>query len=151
MVRVEGFDQREDVLRGGRRADLDGHRIADLTRELDVGAAGSTGTLPDPQQVIRQPVGAPAPHVGSGQRPLIVQKQGLVAGVEFHRTGLLRIQQPAQLPGLYLGGGEPGPQGLLFQDDNKPLAGLIDDSLSFHAGGDGGVKIVRGFQEIDPE
>lgn len=45
VVRVEGFDQRKYVRRGGCRADLDGDRVADLTRELNVSAAGSTGAL----------------------------------------------------------------------------------------------------------
>ena len=88
LVRVEGFNQLEHVLRGGVRADLDGDGIADLAGELDMGAAGPAGALPDPQQVSRQVVGMPMPRVGPGQGPLIIQQQGLVAGVELHRTEL---------------------------------------------------------------
>ena len=61
------------------------------------------------------------------------------------------LKQPAELPGLDLGGAEPGPQRLLLQDDGEPLAGRVEDSLAFHAGGDGGVKVVGGVQETDPE
>jgi len=52
-ARVQGCDQRERILRTGLRADLDRYRVADLAGELDVGAAGSTGALADPQQVSR--------------------------------------------------------------------------------------------------
>ena len=53
-----------------------------------MGATGIAGALPDPQQVSRQVVGMPMPRVGPGQGPLIIQQQGLVAGVELHRTEL---------------------------------------------------------------
>ena len=94
-VRVQGCDQREHILRTGRRADLDGYRVADPARELDVGAAGSTGALADPQQVSRQIIGEPAPRVDPGQRPLIVKEQRLVAGVELHRAELFRVAPQA--------------------------------------------------------
>jgi len=88
LVRVEGFDQLEHVLRGGVRADLDGDGIADLAGELDMGAAGIAGALADPQQVSRQVVGMRLPRVGPGQGPLKIQQQRLMAGVELHRTEL---------------------------------------------------------------
>ncbi len=52
-VRVQGCDQRQHILRAGRRADLDRDRVADPARELDVGTTGITGALADPQQVSR--------------------------------------------------------------------------------------------------
>src|SRR6266568_6938808 len=65
-VRVEHAYQGQDILRAGRRADLDGDGIADLTSELDVGAVEGTGPLPYPQQVSGQVVGLPAPRVRPG-------------------------------------------------------------------------------------
>jgi hypothetical protein len=90
-VRVQGLDQREHVLGGDGRADLDRHGVADLPRELDVGAVGVTSPLPDPQQVRGGVIGLPAARVGPGQGPLVVQQQGLVAGVELHRAELLGV------------------------------------------------------------
>src|SRR5579862_3695741 len=43
VVRVEGFDQLEHVLRGRLRADLDGKRITYPPRELDVRAVKGPG------------------------------------------------------------------------------------------------------------
>ncbi len=89
------LDQLEHVLRAGVRSDLDGDGIADLAGELDVGAVGIAGALPDPQQVSRQVsrYARSARRSGQGAHS---QQQGLVAGVELHRAELPRVS-PARV------------------------------------------------------
>ena len=117
-VRVEGLDQREHVLGGDGRADLDGNGVADLPRELDVGAPGITGSLPYPQQVRGRVIGLPAACIRPGQGALVVQQQGLVAGVELHRAELVGI----------------GPAGVHERDGPVDLVGQLLVALPGRAG-----------------
>src|SRR5258707_1213133 len=88
---IERGRQREQVVGGGIRAYLDPDRVADRARELDMCAVGRPCPLADPQEVRRRVVGPAGPRVQPGQRMLVVQQQGPVAGVELDCAQFLGV------------------------------------------------------------
>ena len=61
---------------------LQPNRVADAAQELDVRAVELPGALADPQHVRRAVVPPAAQRVLAGERLLVAEQQGLVAGVE---------------------------------------------------------------------
>ena len=90
-TRVESLHQRNGVVGRHRRAELHADRIADLTAELDVRAIRIPGPLTDPHQMSGEVVWQAGADVDPGKRPLVVEQERLVAGVELHPVELLRV------------------------------------------------------------
>ena len=90
-VRVQLVDQAQGVVAAGGRAELDADRVADAGEEVDVGVVQLAGALPDPEEVRRGVVGQAGARVDAGQGALVVQQQGLVAGVELHPLERLEV------------------------------------------------------------
>ena len=89
--RVEPADQCEKILRSRQGADLDSDRVADAAGELDVRAVEGAGPLADPKEVRGDVVGQAGTGVDPGERALVFEQQGLVAGVELDRAELLGV------------------------------------------------------------
>ena len=85
-VRVEAGAEIEDLGRLDGGADLAADRVADAAQELDVGAVDLACALADPQQVGRAVVPVTGQRVLAGQRLLVAEDQGLVAGVHVDRA-----------------------------------------------------------------
>ena len=113
---------------------------ADLVRAGDLDARGGDfqrrhGVVEDPE--------AGGGHAG----PFCLQRDD----VERDGRDRHQLEQPPQLPGLHLGGTEPGPQRLLLQYHAELLAAVEDDLLPLHAGRDRRVQVVGRIEEADPE
>ena len=89
-VRVEPFAQLEQVLGGGRRADLAAERVADAAEELDVRPVEFAGPLADPQHVGRAVEPRAGQRVLPGERLLVAEDQRLVGrvDVDFGQVGV---------------------------------------------------------------
>jgi len=85
--RVEPLAQLDRPLGGRRRAELDPDRVVQPAQQLDVRAVEVAGPLADPDHVRRQVVRA-ALLVRTGQRPLVLQQQRLVAAPQLDAVGL---------------------------------------------------------------
>ena len=90
-VRAEPADQGPYAVRRRLRADLDADRVADAGGELDVRTVERPGPLADPEEMRGQVVGLAGARVGPGERLLVRQQQGLVAGVELDGPQLVRV------------------------------------------------------------
>ena len=91
VVGVEPRGERDGVVGGGRRAELDADRVAHVAEQLDVGAVELAGALADPDEVRRQVVGRAAAGVDAGHRVLVLEDQRLVAGVEVDAVELVGV------------------------------------------------------------
>jgi hypothetical protein len=109
-VRVEHIDQRQDVVRSGRRTDLHPDRVADLADQLHVRAVEVAGAFTDPDEVCGDVVRRVGARVDAGHRPLVLEQQSLVAAVHLHRAELVGVDTagghelhgPVDLPGQRL-------------------------------------------------
>ena len=91
LSRVELGGQRQRVVGGRGRAELDADRVADVAQQLDVRAVELAGALADPHEVGRDVVGQLGAGVDAGQRVLVLQQQRLVAGVEVDPVELVGV------------------------------------------------------------
>uniref|UniRef100_A0A0N4ZJN4 LigA n=1 Tax=Parastrongyloides trichosuri TaxID=131310 RepID=A0A0N4ZJN4_PARTI len=83
VVRVQGVDQRQQVVRRHGRPALDPDGVGDAAHELDVGAVQLAGALADPQHVGRGVEPFAGRTVQARQGALDVQQQGFVAGEDL--------------------------------------------------------------------
>jgi hypothetical protein len=78
---IDALHERDRLLRGGRRPDLDADRVGQERGQGDVGAVDLAGAVADPQPVGRQE--EQAVLVEAQERALVVEDEHLVARVEL--------------------------------------------------------------------
>ena len=82
---------RSSVVRVGLGAELDPDRVVDPRDEVDVRAVEVARALTHPDEVTRHVVRVAGAGVDAGHRPLVVQQQRLVRGVELDRAHRVEV------------------------------------------------------------
>ncbi len=82
VVRVQGVDQAQQVVRLHGRADLGADRVADAAQELDMGAVELARALAAPDEMGRGVVPFAARAIDAGHGFLVAEQKRLVGGVE---------------------------------------------------------------------
>ena len=90
VFRIEDVDQPDQFVGLERRAAFEADRVLDAAAEFDMGVIGLAGAVADPQHVAGGGVPVAAGRIDAGQRLLVAQQQGLVAGEEIGRAQLRR-------------------------------------------------------------
>ena len=83
IVRVQGVDQRQQIVRLHRRSAFDADRVLDPAHELDMGPVQLARALADPQHVGRGVEPFARTAVQPRQGALDIQQQGLVRGEDL--------------------------------------------------------------------
>ncbi|CAM3831476.1 hypothetical protein NOZE110980_16960 [Nocardioides zeicaulis] len=91
VVGVEARGVGQGVVGRGGGAELDADRVLDAREQLDVGAVELAGALADPHEVGGHVVRQVGARVDARQRLLVLQQQGLVAGVEVDPVELVGV------------------------------------------------------------
>ncbi len=91
-VRIELLREREGILGGRGRAQLDADGILHLREEVDVRAVDLTGALTDPQEVPGHVVGQTRTRIDAGERAFVLEEQRLVGGVELRGPQSLEVR-----------------------------------------------------------
>ena len=86
---IEGCDQAQQGVRIGGGADLEADRVFHAAEELDVRAVELAGAVADPEEVGGAGVVVARGAVDAGERLLVGQEEGFVAGVEVGLADLL--------------------------------------------------------------
>ena len=91
VVGVEPVGERQRVVGRRGRAELDADRVLDVAQQLDVRAVELTGPFADPDEVPGHVVRRVRARVDPGHGVLVLQHQGLVAGVEVDPVELVGV------------------------------------------------------------
>ena len=73
-IRVQAINEREHLVRRGRRTELDPNRVANARQQLDVSALLIARPLPRPQEVGRRVVRLSRARIDAGHRRLVLEQ-----------------------------------------------------------------------------